>query len=61
MDIHTQETVETKENLENKKPWFNGAKTFTSVKVTPVPLNSTPPDLGIHITENVNTEEKLGQ
>lgn len=58
MKIKTKEKVDTKENLKNYKRWFNGMKEFSSVKVEPVQTN--PPDLGIHITDVVDTADLFG-
>lgn len=55
-DVKTTDNIEVKEKLTNQKPWFNGAHTFSSVKVNP-PQN--PPPLGINVSDSVNTKDKL--
>ena len=33
--VRVSEKIETSENLTNNKPWFNGMKKFSSVKLLP--------------------------
>lgn len=35
LNINVSDTITITESITNKKPWFNGMKTFTSVKVEP--------------------------
>lgn len=57
--VKSKENVAVGENLKNHKRWFNGMKEFSSVKVEPVQIN--PPDLGIHITDIVDTADLFGK
>ena len=60
MDINSFDNVETSENLTNNKPWFNGNKKFSSVKVGPPKQEDNPPDLGIHVYDKAETKEIIG-
>lgn len=58
MDIKTSDEVDTEENLINTKPWFNGSKRFSSIKVEPPQESSS--DLVINVFDKVNSDEHLG-
>ena len=60
MDINSSEKVKTSENLTNNKPWFNGNKKFSSVKVNPARLEDNPPDLGICVSEVIEAKSIFG-
>lgn len=40
LELNASEKVQVEENLSNHKPWFNGIKTFSSVKVNPHDKNT---------------------
>ena len=40
LSLEVSENIDTKENLTNNKPWFNGLKKFSSVKVLPIRKDS---------------------
>jgi hypothetical protein len=58
MKVSVSDNVETKECLTNQKPWFNGMKTFSSVKVNPAPLND-PNVLEVFVVDEIATETGL--
>ena len=59
MKIKVSDKIETKESLTNHKPWFNGMKTFSSVKVNPATLKEVPSILEINVVDEVTSETGL--
>lgn len=57
MKIDISDKIEIKEDLKNHKPWFNGMKVFSSVKINPPQV---PPDvLEINVSDGIMTESGL--
>jgi len=56
MKVDVSDQVETKESLTNSKPWFNGVKKFSSVKVNPPQENSV---LEINVSDEVKADGGL--
>lgn len=66
MKVQTFETVTTSENITNWKLWFNGMKKFSAIKINPPqtpkePEEDTPPDLGVHVSDEVDSADLFGR
>ena len=66
MNVFVDESVYTKESLLNQRPWFNGVKTFSSVKISPPPVEElplqqeeTPSSLDISVIDTSSVIEKI--
>ena len=57
MKVNVNDKVETKESLTNNKPWFNGMKQFSSVKVNPPQKKKLV--LKINVSDSVAAESDL--
>jgi hypothetical protein len=55
--INTKDNLEVEEKLTNEKPWFNGVKSFSSVKVNP--SREPPTVLKINVNDAVSTKGGL--
>ena len=59
--INVSDNVEAKENLINNKPWFNGTKRFSSVKVNAAPLEEPQTStLAINVADDVGSGDVVG-
>lgn len=56
--VNISDEVTIKESLVNNKPWFNGTKTFSSIKVNPAPIND-PNVLEIYIVDGITADSGL--
>lgn len=59
MKIKVSDKIQTKEGLTNYKPWFNGLKKFSSVKVNPAPLGDSS-ILKINVVDSIASGDKVG-
>ncbi len=58
MKVNVSDSIEAKESLTNNKPWFNGVKQFSSVKVNPAPIND-PNVLEINVVDEIKLDSGL--